>query len=115
MYMDKQLLKAYIKTIVEDEVKRMLPELLAEAVSEIKQLSENKSSTTSAQQKKPTVDRNKLAELMGIKYDGETLRATSTDTVGSRLPENAPRDADPEVIKAITRDYSQIMKAMKIV
>lgn len=114
--MDKQLLKAYIKTIVEDEVKRVLPELLAEAVSEIKQLSENKRPTPPSQpQKKSTLDRGRLAELMGMTYDGETLRATSTDSLSSRLPENAPRDADPEVVKAITRDYSQLMKAMKIV
>lgn len=113
--MDKQLLKAYIKTIVEDEVKRVLPEMLAEAVSEIKQLSENKRSTIPVQpQKKPNIDRGRLAELMGITYDGETLRAT-TNNMTAPLPENAPHDADPAVINAITRDYSQLMKAMKIV
>ena len=38
--MDKQLLKAYIRTIVEEEVSRILPQMLSEAVSEIKQLKE---------------------------------------------------------------------------
>jgi hypothetical protein len=113
--MDKQLLKAYIKTIVEDEVKRILPELLSEAVSEIKQLSENKRPNTPPQpQKKSTLDRGRLAELMGMTYDGETIRA-NTGGMAIPLPENAPRDADPEVVKAITKDYSQLMKAMKIV
>lgn len=108
--MDKQLLKAYIRTIVEEEVKRLLPEMLAEAVSEIKQLSEQKPST---QPKKPSIDRNRLAELMGVTYDGQTLRA-STNNMTVPLPENAPRDVDPEVLKAVTRDYSQLMKAMKL-
>lgn len=108
-FMDKQLLKAYIRTIVEEEVKRLLPEMLAEAVSEIKQLSENKTNSNSS--KKPSIDRGKLAQMMGISYDGETLRA-STSNMTIPLPENAPRDADPEVIKAVTKDYSALMKKM---
>jgi hypothetical protein len=39
--MDRQLLKAYIRTIVEEEVQRILPEMLSEAVSQVKRLSEN--------------------------------------------------------------------------
>lgn len=108
-FMDKQLLKAYIRTIVEEEVKRLLPEMLAEAVSEIKQLSENRNNSQSS--KKPSIDRGRLAELMGISYDGETVRA-STVNMGVPLPENAPRDADPEVVKAVTKDYSALMKKM---
>lgn len=111
--MDKQLLKAYIKTIVEDEVKKILPELLGEAVSEIKQLSEIKPSSPPST-KKPSIDKGRLAELMGISYDGQTLRAT-TNGMAVPLPENVPRDVDPEVIKAVTKDYSQLMKAMKLV
>lgn len=111
--MDKQLLKAYIRTIVEEEVKRLLPELLSEAVTEIKQLSEQ---TPVRQTTKPKIDRSKLAAMMGIEYDGETLRATSTDKVNrGRLPDEVPPNADPEVIKAINRDYSQMMKKMGIV
>lgn len=108
--MDKQLLKAYIRTIVEDEVKKILPELLEEAVSEIKQLSEVKQPV---QQKssKSVVDRKRLAELMGVSYDGETLMA-STRAMAVPLPENAPRDVDPEVVKAVTKDYSALMKKM---
>lgn len=108
--MDKQLLKAYIKTIVEDEVKKILPELLAEAVGEIKQLSESKDTTT-PKRTKPLVDRSRLAELMGISYDGETLMA-NTKSMVVPLPENAPKDVDPEVVKAVTKDYSAMMKKM---
>lgn len=109
--MDKQLLKAYIKTIVEDEVKRILPEVLSEAVGEIKKLQENSAPKGAAQPAKSKMDRSRLAELMGISYDGETLRATANNMT-IPLPENAPRDADPEVIKAVTKDYSALMKKM---
>lgn len=105
--MDKQLLKAYIRTIVEEEVKRILPDLLSEAVSQVKQLKE--STTPDSRGKKPPIDRAKLAQLMGITRDGDTLIA-STSNLG--LPEGAPPNPDPEVVKAITKDYSAMMKAM---
>jgi hypothetical protein len=108
--MDKQLLKAYVRTIVEDEVKRVLPEMLSEAVSEIKQLKEN-SQPAKATSAKPKIDRARLVEMMDLKYDGETLSAT---TDGMRLPEGSPRDADPKIVQAITKDYSQFMKALKL-
>ncbi len=108
--MDKQLLKAYIRTIVEEEVTRILPQMLSEAESQVKQLKESAPQSTKAA---PKFDRSKLAELMGVTYDGNTLRAT-TNNLPSRLPENTPADADPEVVKAITKDYSAVMKALKL-
>ena len=105
--MDKQLLKAYIRTIVEDEVKRVLPNMLAEAVQEVKQLTENV--PTKQKTEKSPVDKKRLAELMGITYDGNTLTATTNNIP---LPNNAPRDVDPEVINAVTKDYSALMKKM---
>lgn len=106
--MDKQLLKAYIRTIVEEEVQRILPEMLSEAVKQVKQLSEN---TTSSQPKtqKPQLDRRRLASLMG--YDGETVIG---NTGAVPLPANAPRDVDPEVVNAVTKDYSELMKKLKL-
>jgi len=103
--MDKQLLKAYIRTIVEEEVQRVLPKLLNEAVAEIKQLSETKTN----QPARSKIDRSRLAEMMGITYDGETLHATTNK---APLPENVPRDVDPDVVKAVTKDYSALMKKM---
>jgi hypothetical protein len=108
--MDKQLLKAYIRTIVEEEVTRILPQMLSEAVSQVKQLKENVTEPTKTT---PKIDRSRLAELMGVTYDGSTLRAT-TNNLPSRLPDNTPADADPEVVKAITKDYSAMMKALKL-
>ena len=105
--MDKQLLKAYIRTIVEEEVQRILPQMLSEAVSEIKQIKQLQE--TSSSPKKPQLDRNRLAQMMGMSYDGQTLSAT---TNSMPLPENAPRDVDPAVINAVTKDYSALMKKM---
>ena len=104
--MDKTLFKAYVRTIVEEEVKKILPNLLAEAVSEIKQLSE--STSPSQTQQKPQLDRSRLAELMGIDYDGETLHARGPSSTTFVNPNAAP----PEITEKINRDYSQLMKKM---
>lgn len=103
--MDKQLLKAYIRTIVEEEVQRILPQMLSEAVNQVKKLSENTQPTSLPSKK--SIDRKRLAELIG--YDGDTINAT---TAAVPLPANAPRDVDPEVIKAVTKDYSAVMKKL---
>jgi hypothetical protein len=105
--MDKQLLKAYIRTIVEEEVKRILPELLTEAVQQVKSLTEN---TTAPAAPAQTFDRTRLRELLNIDYDGDTLRATTDNLGTSNIPTNAP----PEIVKALTRDYSTLMKKMGI-
>ncbi len=130
--MDKQLLKAYIRTIVEEEVNRLLPELLGEAIAEIKgakKLNETKTAPRAAAPAptKPKIDRGRLAELMGLDYDRDNgvLSAgmggsrptpqtfTVTDPAGN--PRQIPADAvAPEVVTALTKDYSQIMKAMKL-
>jgi hypothetical protein len=114
--MDKQLLKAYIRTIVEEEVQRILPNILGEAVSEIKRmqpLKESATSTNNSSKSKPVLDRARLAEMMGITYDGNTLTAT-TNSMPVPLPANVPPDVDPNVIKAVTKDYSALMKKMGI-
>jgi hypothetical protein len=105
--MDKQLLKAYIRTIVEEEVKRILPEILSEAVTQVKRLSESTAVAQPSKVAKTAFDRKRLAELIG--YDGDTLVA---NTGAVPLPENAPRDVPPEIINAVTKDYSQMMKKM---
>jgi hypothetical protein len=122
--MDKTLLKAYIRTIVEEEVKRILPELLSEAVMEVKQITESAQPTV-APKKRPSIDKGRLAQLMGIEYDrdGGTIRATTSglrsntvttkDAAGN--PVEIPTSAvKAEVVDAINRDYSQLMKAMKL-
>ena len=108
MKMDKTLLKAYIRTVVEEEIKRVLPELLGEAISEIKQSSGTP--MTGDHKPKPTIDRGRLAELMGISYDGETLSAPGAIPAQRVAPSQGP----PEVVNAINRDYSELMKALKL-
>lgn len=127
--MDKKLLKAYIKVLVEEEVQRILPKLLAEAVSEVKAAKPMVESTTPTP--KPKLDRGRLAELMGLDYDREngTLRAgvpvhefsseagpgmvMGVDSQGNKIPIPANKVA-PEALEAITKDYSEIMKRMKL-
>jgi hypothetical protein len=107
--MDKQLLKAYVRTVVEEEIKRIVPEMLAEAIKEIKQLKEIQSENV-VPSTRPAVDRSSLAQMMGLSYDGETLSAMGGNMTA------APRatEGDPEVVKAINRDYSALMKKMGI-
>ena len=111
--MDKTLLKAYIRTIVEEEVNRILPELLGEAVAQIKG-SQQVNETVSAPSK-PKLDRSKLAAMMGLERIGDTITAT---TKNMPLPENIPQGVDlnsPSVkpaVDAITKDYSALMKKM---
>lgn len=122
--MDKQLLKAYIRTIVEEEVQRILPEMLSEAVREIKKVQNINETARSMESVKPKIDRNRLAELMGIDYDRQsgTITATTSnmpktvatmDAAGNRIEIPADK-VDPTVMQAITKDYSEIMKKMKL-
>lgn len=113
--MDKQLLKAYIKVLVEEEVKRVLPELLSEAVQQVKTLSEN-TRTPVAPSSRPSVDRSRLAELMGITRDGDTLTATTNGMATHMPPAIAGNvtEGQKEVLDAMNRDYSHLMKAMKL-
>ena len=111
--MDKTLLKAYIRTIVEEEVNRVLPDLLGEAVAQIKGTQQVNETVTSPN--KPKIDRSKLAAMMGLERHGDTISATTNNM---RLPENVPPGLDlnnPSVkpaMEAITKDYSALMKKM---
>jgi hypothetical protein len=113
--MDKKLLKAYIRTIVEEEVERLLPKMLSEAVHEIK-AAQGASKSVVTESAKPPIDRKRLAELMGIDYNREsgTLSATTAGLPNAGLPMNVSADVDPGVRDALTRDYSALMKAMKL-
>lgn len=111
--MDKTLLKAYIRTIVEEEVKRLLPEMLAEAVAEVKSLQETAQKPATAT--KPKFSRAQLAEMMGLERHGDTIVAT-TKNVGTVMPKiPAGYTEDNPAVQAINKDYSALMKAMKLV
>lgn len=117
--MDKALFRAYVKELVKEQigesvekaVRKILPEILSEAVSEIKNI--NESATTKPAAKK--LSREQLASMMGLTRDGDTFTA-STSTMPVELPPNADPNS-PAVkgaVDAITKDYSSLMKAMKI-
>jgi hypothetical protein len=106
--MDKTLFKAYVREIVketiEDEVRKVLPKLLEEAVQEVKSLQE---STMSAKPKQ-SIDRSKLAQMMGLERHGDTIVASTKNMV------NIPAGLSPEdpTVQAINKDYSALMKKM---
>lgn len=102
--MDKTLLKAYIRTLVEEEVNRILPKLLSEAVSEIRTLKES----ASAQPVKSKFSRSQLAEMMGLERIDDTIVARTGNIV--QAPPGVSED-NPTV-KAINKDYSAVMKKL---
>lgn len=108
--MDKTLFKAYIRELVketvEEEVKKVLPKLLGEAVQEVKTLQE---SVAQPVKQKSSIDRSKLAQLMGLERLGDTIVATTKNMV-TELPPNVT--ADNPTVQAINKDYSALMKKM---
>lgn len=106
--MDKTLFKAYVREIVketiEDEVRKVLPKLLEEAVQEVRSLQE---STVSVKPKQ-SIDRSKLAQMMGLERHGDTITASTKNMV------NIPAGLSPEdpTVQAINKDYSALMKKM---
>jgi hypothetical protein len=107
--MDKQLLKAYIRTIVEEEIERLVPKLIKEhlTLSPSAQLVAETTATT----EKPKMNRTELAALLGITRDGDMLRA-STGNFAAPSQGIAPQGVAPEVAAALNKDYSQMMKTI---
>lgn len=112
--MDKALFRAYVKELVKEQieesvekaVKKILPEILGEAIAEIKGTSTPIRENTQPSKK---FSRAQLAEMMGLERHGDTIVAT-TDNMMTQFPPNM--SPDNAAVKAITRDYSAVMKAM---
>ena len=118
--MDKALFRAYVKELVKEQieesvekaVKKILPEVLGEAIAEIKNTQKpqvNESVATA----KPKLSRGQLAQMIGLERLGDTITATSKN-VGPVM--QAPEGVDPNnpALQAINKDYSALMKAMKL-
>lgn len=104
--MDKQLLKAYIRTIVEEEVQRILPKLLSEAVSQVKNIKESAEPAF----RKPVADTMSYRNLLDMEMQGgDTIIARTGNVV---TPMQAPTDVDPAVFAKVTGDFSQHMKKL---
>lgn len=110
--MDKALFRAYVKELVkeavEDEVKKVLPKLLGEAVAEVKSIQESAPATST----KPKLSRAQLAEMMGLDRIGDTIVATTAKVMPT--PPKGVQEDNP-AFQAINKDYSAMMKAMKLV
>ena len=121
--MDKALFRAYVKELVKEQieesvekaVKKILPEVLGEAIAEIKGMQKSQVNETVAAPTKPKLDRAKLAAMMGLERHGDTITATSKN-VGPVMP-TVPTGftEDNPAVQAINKDYSAMMKAMKLV
>lgn len=107
--MDKQLLKAYIRTIVEDEVQRLVPKIIKEHIKSTEDSRLVNEAT--AAPTKPRPSKNDLASMLGITRDGDTIRA-STGGLASTPQINIP-DTAPDYLKnALTKDYSAMLKTI---
>jgi hypothetical protein len=114
--MDKALFRAYVKELVKEQieesvekaVKKILPKILAEAVAEVKTANRITENNTTV---KPTPSRAQLAQMMGLERIGDTIIATSP--VMATPP--AGITSDNPAFQAINKDYSAMMKAMKLV
>jgi len=60
------------------------------------------------------LSRNQLAQMMGLERLGDTITATSKN-VGPVMP-TVPEGISPDnpALQAINKDYSALMKAMKL-
>lgn len=112
--MDKALFRAYVKELVketiEEEVKKILPKLLGEAVEEIKSIKESKTPTP---EPKKNFSRSQLAEMMGLEKLGDTIVAKTGNVGQVATPPGV--SSDNPAVQAINKDYSAIMKALKLV
>jgi Na+-translocating ferredoxin:NAD+ oxidoreductase RnfG subunit len=118
--MDKALFRAYVKELVKEQieesvekaVKKILPEVLGEAIAEIKSVQQpmkvNETATA-----KPKLSRGQLAAMMGLERHGDTITATSKN-VGPVMQAPQGMTEDNPTLQAINRDYSALMKAMKL-
>jgi Na+-translocating ferredoxin:NAD+ oxidoreductase RnfG subunit len=117
--MDKALFRAYVKELVKEQieesvekaVKKILPEVLGEAIAEIKSSQPNK--VNEATTSKPKLSRSQLAAMMGLERHGDTITATSKN-VGPVMQAPQGMTEDNPTLQAINRDYSALMKAMKL-
>ena len=117
--MDKALFRAYVKELVKEQieesvekaVKKILPEILGEAVAEIKGAQPKKVNEVATA--KPKLSRSQLAAMMGLERIGDTITATSKN-VGPVMQAPPGVSEDNPTLQAINRDYSALMKAMKL-
>lgn len=119
--MDKALFRAYVKELVREQieesvekaVRKVLPEVLGEAVAELKG-NTRPTVVESTAAAKPKPSRAQLAQMLGLERLGDTFVA-STNNSGPVMPTPpAGITEDNPAFQAINKDYSAMMKAMKL-
>lgn len=119
--MDKTLFKAYVRTIVEEQVSKivkeeiseLLPTMLDEAISRLaKKKPMNESVAAPNAPVKPKISKERIRELLGAEFDGETLHATTESMIMAPPTTAELTDGQKEVYDAINKDYRGVMKAM---
>jgi hypothetical protein len=106
--MDKKLLKAYIRTIVEEEIERLFPKMLKEHLGTVSK-AELVSETTTTAPSKPAFSKSELASLLGITREGDTIRAT-TRNLGPGASNIAPAGVPADLAAALNKDYSKMLR-----
>jgi hypothetical protein len=104
--MDKKLLKAYIRTIVEEEIERLFPKMLKEHLGTVPKAELVSETTTTS---KPAFNRTELASLLGITREGDTVRAT-TRNLGPVASNIAPAGVSVDLAAALNKDYSKMLR-----
>lgn len=120
--MDKRLFKAYIKTIVEEEVERLLPKMIKEHVSKYiaenvhtapSPIVENRSDRQSVMSEVIKNDvRSRYMQLMSSGDDPDDQTITMTGV--NNYPPNVNSREYASVVDAVNKNYSDIMKALKL-
>jgi len=111
-------LKVVIQRIVLEELEAILPDILSEiniAVNE--QVSHIvtetlKYSTPPEPAPRTGVSRAKIQEMIGAQFKGDTLLATTANLRTSSIDSAGATSEGADLTKALTRDYSGLMKKL---
>jgi hypothetical protein len=120
--MDKALFRAYVKELVREQieesvekaVRKVLPEVLGEAVAELKGSSRTTVVETVTAGNKPKPSRAQLAQMLGLERLGDTFVASTNNSGPVMATPPAGIAEDNPAFQAINKDYSAMMKAMKL-
>ena len=125
--MDAQKLRKIIAPIVEAEVRRVLPRLIKESlggmmlknmIPQRQTLRESVETEEEVTPRRVPRTRNQLAEMLG--YDPQSMGLRVAGVPSAKIPSTGPdgerfdtNRVSPTLKKALTRDYSALMKALE--
>jgi len=113
-------LKVLIRQVVNEELEAVIPDIVSEikkAVdSQVRIMTEELKKSAPPVPVKPSLTKKRISEIIGAEFDGETIRASTRtmsvpDADGYAPPLTTGKPAE-DVVRAITRDYSDVMKRL---